>query len=85
MESPIDADISFFSEEPKDFKIPSEVVSPALLVFIGIVGLFSIVMIYHWFTYGRNKILSIGTMIVYLCGTLFLVGGIIDIFTKLAK
>jgi hypothetical protein len=59
--------------------------SPALFVLIGVVGVFSIVMIYHWFTYGRNKILSFGTLIVYLCGVLFLMGGIIDIFMKLAK
>lgn len=85
IESPIDGGSSLFSEEPMDFKIPESVVSPALFVLIGVVGVFSIVMIYHWFTYGRNKILSFGTLIVYLCGVLFLMGGIIDIFMKLAK
>lgn len=85
IESPIDGGSSLFSEEPMDFKIPESVASPALFVLIGVVGVFSIVMIYHWFTYGRNKILSFGTLIVYLCGALFLMGGIIDIFMKLAK
>ena len=85
IESPIDGGSSLFSEEPMDFKIPESVVSPALFVLIGVVGVFSIAMIYHWFTYGRNKILSFGTLIVYLCGVLFLMGGIIDIFMKLAK
>lgn len=85
IESPIDGGSSLFSEEPMDFKIPESVASPALFVLIGVVGVFSIVMIYHWFTYGRNKILSFGTLIVYLCGVLFLMGGIIDIFMKLAK
>lgn len=85
VESPINVGSSFFSEETRDFKIPQNVVSPALFVLIGIVGVFSIVMIYHWFTYGKSKILSLSTLVVYLCGILFLLGGIIDIVTKLAK
>ena len=85
IESPIDGGDSLFSEEPRDLKILESVSSPALFVLIGVVGVFSIVMIYHWFTYGRTKILSFGTLIVYLCGVLFLMGGIIDIFMKLAK
>ena len=64
IESPIDGGDSLFSEEPMDFKIPESVVSPALFVLIGVVGVFSIVMIYHWYTYARNKIVSFGALIV---------------------
>lgn len=85
VENPLDTQISFSSESSKDFKIPENIASPTLMIFVAIVGIFSIVMIYHWFAYGRNKILSLGTTIIYVCGVLFLTGMIIQLFIAISK
>lgn len=83
--NPMNTQISFDTETPLDVHLPGPLVSGGLLFFVGIVGVFSLVMIYHWFTYGRNKVLSAGTTVVYLGGVLFFIGMIIQIFTSLAQ
>lgn len=85
IENPINTQISFHTETPLDIKLPASIVSSVLLVFVGVVGIFSLIMIYHWFTYGRNKIVSIGTTVVYVGGVLFFMGAIIELFTTFAK